>query len=152
MADQLPQLPELPPALGAITGISGLAAIVQVAEEIAHEVQVMGGGKYAFHPEELRSVLAQWKALQQTVESAQGHVHAKAPHNSTVLAPGNENASDAVANAAHTSNSAYQAYLKSMQAYINGYVTDLQGVLDNYMGTESANTGLATGARNSMQA
>jgi hypothetical protein len=152
MADQLPQLPELPPALGAITGISGLAAIVQVAEEIAHEVQVMGGGKYAFHPEELRSVLAQWKALQQTVESAQGHVHAKAPHNSTVLAPGNENASDSVASAAHTTNTAYQTYLKSMQAYINGYVTDLQGVLDNYMGTESNNAGLATGAQNSLQA
>jgi hypothetical protein len=152
MADQLPQLPQLPPALGVITGMSGLAAIVQVAEEIAHEVQVMGGGKYAFQPEELRSVLAQWKSLQQTVESAQSHVHAKAPHNSTVLAPGNETASDSVANAAHTTNTAYQTYLKSMQAYIQGYVADLQGVLDNYLGTESANTGLATGAQNSLRA
>jgi PE family len=149
MADQLPQLP---PELGAITGISGLAAIVQIAEEIAHEVQVMGGGKYAFQPDELRSVLAQWQSLQQTVETAMGHVGNKTPHNSAVLAPGNEVASDAAANAAHTTNTAYQAYLKSMDAYIKGYVKDLQGVLDNYMGTESANTDLATGARNSMQA
>ncbi len=149
MADQLPQLP---PELGAITGISGLAAIVQIAEEIAHEVQVMGGGKYAFHPDELRSVLAQWQSLQQTVETALQHVGTKTPHNSAVLAPGNEVASDAAANAAHTTNTAYQAYLKSMDAYITGYVKDLQGVLDNYMGTESANADLAAGARNSMRA
>jgi hypothetical protein len=153
MADQLPQLPpQLPPALGAVTGMSGLAAIVQIAEEIAHEVQVMGGGKYAFHPEELRSVLAQWKSLQQTVETAMGHVGAKTPHSPTVLAPGNETASDSAANAAHTTNSAYQTYLKSMHAYIQGYVTDLQGVLDRYMGTESSNTGLATGAQSSLRA
>jgi hypothetical protein len=149
MADQLPQLP---PELGAITGISGLAAIVQVAEEIAHEVQVMGGGKYAFQPDELRSVLAQWKSLQQTVETAMHHVGTKTPHNSAVLAPGNEVASNAAANAAHTTNTAYQTYLKSMQTYIQGYVTDLQGVLDRYMGTESDNTGLATGAQSSLQA
>ena len=59
---------------------------------------------------------------------------------------------DSAANAAHTTNQAYQTYLKSMQAYIHGYVTDLQGVLDNYLGTESANKGLATGVHSSMQA
>jgi hypothetical protein len=86
------------------------------------------------------------------VETALQHVGTRTPHNSAVLAPGNEVASDSAANAAHTTNQAYQTYLKSMQAYIHGYVTDLQGVLDNYLGTESANTGLATGAQSSMQA
>jgi hypothetical protein len=149
MADQLPQIPDLPAAT--ITGLGVLGVIVELAEEIAHEVAVMGGGQYQFQPEELQAVLTQWKGLQQTVESALSQVHVRAPHNSTVLAPGNESASSTVANAAHTTNVAYQQYLTSMQTYIAGYVTDLTNALNNYLTTEHSNAGLSTSAQHSLQ-
>jgi len=147
MADQMPPMP-IPPM--SITGLDGLAAIVAVAEEIAHEVSVMGGGQYAFHPDELRTVLAQWKQLDDTVTNATKGVQAKAP-GPTALQPGNENASSTVATATHDTNQAYQTYLSSMHDYINGYVTNLQAVLDRYTGTESANSSMAAGQQNSLR-
>jgi hypothetical protein len=150
MADQLPQIPDLPAA--AITGMGALGVIVQIAEEVAHEVAAMGGGRYQFQPDELQSVLTQWKNLQHTVDTALSQVHVRAPHNPTVLAPGNESASTTVADAAHTTNLAYQQYLKSMQAYIAGYVTDLTNALNNYLTTEHSNASLSRGAQQSLQA
>ncbi|HEX9335205.1 MAG TPA: hypothetical protein VF892_04950 [Pseudonocardiaceae bacterium] len=149
MADQLPEMPQLPPV---IAGLDPLAAIVQVAEEIAHEVSVMGGGQYAFQPDELRSVLAQWKELDHTVQSAMTPVRVRAATGPGALQPGNESASATASHAAHTTNQAYQAYLTSMHNYIQGYVTDLQGVLDRYTGTESANTSMATGQQGTLRA
>lgn len=149
MADQLPEMPQLPPV---IAGLDPLAAIVQVAEEIAHEVSVMGGGKYAFHPDELQSVLNQWKQLDDTVQSAMQPVRAKTQTSPAAIQPGNETASATVSHAAHTTNTAYQTYLTSMHNYIQGYVQDLQGVLDRYNSTESANHGLATSQQNTLRA
>lgn len=141
MADQLPDLPQIPPV---IAGLDPLAAIVRAAEEIAHEVSVMGGGQYAFHPDELQSVLNQWKQLDDTVTGAMEHTHARVQATSpTALQPGNENASLTASHAAHNTNQAYQTYLNSMHTYIQGYVTNLQGVLDRYNATESANTAMA---------
>jgi hypothetical protein len=149
MADQVPEMPPLPQIL---TGLDPLAAIVQVAEEIAHEVSVMGGGQYAFHPDELQAVLAQWKQLDETVTAAMTPVRAKAAPSPSAMQPGNENASLTVSQAAHATNQAYQKYLASMHAYIQGYVTDLQGVLDRYLGTESDNSAMAAKQQNSLRA
>jgi hypothetical protein len=148
MADQMPQMP-MPPT--AIAGLDALVAIEQVAMQIAHEVSVMGGGQYAFHPDELRTVLTQWQQLDDTVTNALHGLQSKAP-NPTSLQPGDENASTTVANATHGTNQAYQTYLTSMQNYINGYVTKLQTVLDAYTGTESANSNLAVGHQRSLRA
>jgi hypothetical protein len=149
MADQFPLMPQLP---SVIAGLDPLAAIIRDAELIAHEVTVMGGGQYAFQPDELSSVLAQWKQLDDTVTSAMAPVRAKASSGPAVLQPGNENASATVSQAAHATTQAYQAYLTSMHNYIQGYVTDLQGVLDRYTGTESDNASLATGQQGSLRA
>jgi hypothetical protein len=135
----------------AIAGIDGLAAIVAVAEEIAHEVSVMGGGQYAFHPDELRTVLTQWRQLDDTVQNAQRSLQGRTP-NPTSLQPGNENASTSVAKATHDTNQAYLTYLTSVRTYISGYVTSLQGVLDRYTGTESANSGMAATQQNTLRA
>lgn len=141
MADQLPEMPPVPPV---IAGLDPLAAIVRVAEEIAHEVQAWGGGHYAFHPDDLQNVINQWKQLDDTVTSATSHVHSRVRSTTpTTLQPGNENASLTASDAAHNTNQAYQTYLTSMHNYIQGYVTNLQGVLDRYNATESANAGMA---------
>lgn len=148
MADQLPQFQNLT-TVGAVTGITGIAMIAEEAAAlVAREAADMGGGRYQFHPEELQAVLKQWQGLQNTISAAMTTVHSRAPHNPTVLAPGNENASTVVADAAHTTNVAYQDYLASMQKYVSGYVERLTGALQNYLETESNNVGLSRGAQN----
>jgi hypothetical protein len=146
MADQLPQF----------QGLAEISGIAMIAEEaaalVAREVADSGGGHYQFHPDELRSVLSQWQGLQHTISSAMGSVRTRTPESGAVMAPGNENASDVVANATHTMNLAYQDYLHSMQAYVTGYVDKLSQALDNYMTTEGNNSSLAASARNHLQA
>lgn len=147
MADQLPDMPPIPPV---IAGIDPLAAIAALATEIAHEVAVMGGGQYAFHPDELAAVLAQWKELDDTVAQAMTPVRVKASTSPATVQPGNENASLTASHAAHATNQAYQQYLTSMHNYIQGYVTNLQAALDRYNGVESDNAGLAATQHNSL--
>jgi hypothetical protein len=144
MADQLPDFQEL----AAVPAISGIAMIAEeVAALVAREAADMGGGSYQFHPDELRAVLKQWQGLQNTISAAMTTVHTHVPSSSTVLAPGNETASDKVASAARTTNVAYQDYLKSMQSYVEGYVNKLSGALNNYLVTESDNAGLSASAQ-----
>jgi hypothetical protein len=142
MADQLPRMQELTP----IAPVSGLAGIAMIAEEVAalvaREAADMGGGRYQFEPDELRSVLKQWQGLQHTISAAMTTVHTRAPHSPTVMEPGNESASTTVADAAHTTNVAYQDYLKSMNTYVQGYVDKLTTALNNYLETEANNVGL----------
>jgi hypothetical protein len=141
MADQLPEMPLVPPV---IAGLDPLVAIVRVAEEIAHEVQAWGGGHYALQPDQLQSVLSEWKQLDETVQSAMTHTRLRVSSTSvTALQPGNENASATASHAAHNTNQAYQTYLTSMHNYIQGYVTNLQGALDRYNAAESANAAMA---------
>ncbi|HEX3650962.1 MAG TPA: PE domain-containing protein [Pseudonocardiaceae bacterium] len=151
MADQLPQFQDLAP-VGAVMGIADIALIAEEAAALVAQGVDSGGGKYQFHPEELRSVLQQWQDLQDTITSAQGSVHARVPHTGSVMAPGNENASNVAADAAHTTNMAYQDYLASMSAYVKGYVDNLNRALDNYMRTEQGNSDLANSAQNHLQA
>jgi hypothetical protein len=113
-------------------------------------MSAMGGGRYAFQPDELRSVLAQWKELGDTVQNAMGHVHVRANTSPTTLQPGNEHASLTVSQAAHNTNQAYQKYLTSMHNYIQGYVTNLQGALDRYDAAETENAGLARGQQSTL--
>jgi PE family protein len=151
MADQLPQFQDLAP-IGAVTGIADIALIAEEAAALVAQGVNSGGGKYQFHPDELRSVLQQWQELQDTITTAQGSVHSRAPHNSGSMAPGNENASNVAATAAHTTNLAYQDYLASMSAYVKGYVDNLNRALDNYMRAEQGNSGLASNAQSHLQA
>jgi hypothetical protein len=151
MADQLPQFQDLT-APSAISGIAGVALIAEEAVALAREVAEMGGGKYRFHPDELQSVLTQWQGLYDTVNAAMSTVHTRVPHTPGVLAPGNETASTTVADAAHTTNSAYNAYLTSMKTYIGDYVDKLSTALNNYMETEANNAHLSSGARQHLQA
>lgn len=145
MADQLPDFQDL----AAVPAISGIALIAEeVAALVAREAADMGGGHYQFQPDELRAVLKQWQGLQHTITAAMTTVHQHVPSTKTTLAPGNENASDAVATAAHTTNVAYQDYLRSMQSYVEGYVAKLNGALNNYLQTETNNASLSAGAQN----
>ena len=152
MADQLPQFQGLN-ELGAVSGIAGIALIAEEAAAlVAQEAAAAGGGKYQFTMSELQSVLKQWQDLGTTIESARTHVHSRVPGSGPVMAPGNENASDVVANAAHTSNVAYQDYLASMQKYVQQYVHTLTQALHNYGTTEDNNSALAASAHNHLQA
>jgi hypothetical protein len=152
MADQLPQFQGLN-ALGSISGIAGIALIAEEAAAlVAKEAAAAGGGKYQFTMSELQSVLKQWQDLGTTIQSAKTNVHHRVPGSGTVMAPGNENASDVVANAAHTTNVAYQDYLNSMETYVQHYVTTLQTALQNYGTAEDNNSALAASAHNHLQA
>jgi hypothetical protein len=144
MADQMPELTPIAP----VAGLDGIAMIAEeVAALVAREAAAMGGGKYKFHPEELQSVLTQWRELQTTISSAMTTVHTRTPHNPTVMEPGNESASTTVATAAHTTNVAYQDYLASMNTYVQGYVDKLTSALQNYLETEDNNAGLSRSAQ-----
>lgn len=152
MADQLPQFQDLA-AVGAVSGIAGIAMIAEEAAAlVAREAADSGGGKYQFSPDELRAVLKQWQDLQQTITSARGTVPNRVPSSAPVMAPGNENASDTVARAAHATNLAYQDYLASMDKYVSGYVAKLSAALNAYLTTEHSNSGLANSAQNHLQA
>jgi PE family protein len=151
MADQLPQFQDLA-TIGAVTGIADIALIAEEAAALVAQGVDSGGGKYQFHPDELRSVLQQWQELQDTITTAQGSVRTRVPHSGSVMAPGNENASNVAADAAHTTNLAYQDYLASMSAYVQGYVDNLNRALDNYMRAEQGNSDLASSAQNHLQA
>lgn len=152
MADQLPQFEDLT-AVSAISGVAGVALIAQeVAALVSREAADMGGGKYQFHPAELQAVLNQWTDLYHTVSNAMSNVKVRVPHTPTVLAPGNESASTTVADAAHTTNTAYNTYLTSMQTYIKGYIDKLTTAMNNYLETEENNSGLSRSSLNHLQA
>jgi hypothetical protein len=146
MADQLP-IQDLAP-ISAVTGIAGIALIAEeVAALVAKEASAMGGGRYQFHPEELQSVLTQWRGLQDSINSALTTVPSRTPHSPAVMTPGNESASTTVADAAHTTNVAYQDYLHSMSTYVAGYVNKLTAALQGYLQTEENNAGLSRSAQ-----
>ena len=144
MADQMPELTPI----GPVTGLEGIAMIAEeVAALVAKEAAAMGGGKYQFHPEELQSILSQWRELQTTISSAMTTVHTRTPHSPTVMEPGNESASSTVATAAHTTNVAYQDYLASMNTYVQTYVDKLTSALNNYLQAEDNNAALSRSAQ-----
>jgi hypothetical protein len=155
MADQLSQqMPAMPamPVIGEIAGIAGIAMIAEEAAALIAQGAVSGGGKYQFHPDELRSVLAQWKELQATIATAGGAVKVHTANTTPgSMAPGNESASNVAATAAHTTNTAYHDYLTSMQTYVSGYVDALSSNLDSYLKTEGHNSDLANGAHRDLQ-
>jgi hypothetical protein len=144
MADQIPELTPIAP----VTGLDGIAMIAEeIAALVAREAAAMGGGKYQFHPDELRSVLGQWRELHSTISTAMTTVHTRTPHSPSVMEPGNESASSTVATAAHTTNVAYQDYLASMNTYVQGYIDKLSAALDNYLQAEDNNAGLSRSAQ-----
>lgn len=148
---ELPQFQDLT-ALGSVSGIAGIAMIAEEAAAlVAREQADSGGGKYQFTMSELQSVLKQWQDLDATIKAAKTHVHSRVPGSGPVMAPGNETASDVAADAAHTTNVAYQDYLNSMQAYVESYVDRLTSVLHNYGQTEDNNSGLAASAHNHLR-
>ncbi|HEX3787068.1 MAG TPA: hypothetical protein VHW44_04350 [Pseudonocardiaceae bacterium] len=124
----------------ATAGLAGIGALVaESAALIGAEAAAAGGGKYSFSPDELQSVLTQWQDLHDTVLQAQtASSQQKVNTGGAITAPGNEAASHTMSAAVGTSSAAYTKYLTSMQTYIEGYVTTLQGALKNYNDTEQA--------------
>jgi hypothetical protein len=135
-------MPEMPAApIGWFAEVGMIAA--QVAQLAENQASHTGGGTYQFHPDELRSVINQWRELGQSVNSALGHMNFGKPTSAPQIAPGNEIASDVVATVANESNWAYQNYLQSMNTYINAYISRLDGALQNYLTAEQSNASMA---------
>ena len=152
MAVELPHFQGIT-ELGPVAGVAGIAMIAEEAAAlIAKGASNAGGGHYQFSIAELQSVRQQWQDLSDTIQNAQGHVRTNTPGSGPAMAPGNENASDVAANAAHTTNQAYQDYLTSMKTYVDGYVSRLTTALNQYMTTEDDNSGLAGSASGHLQA
>lgn len=142
MADQLPAVPVAPAGAVGWMGEIGVIA-TEVAQLVAAEAAHMGGGNYSFSPQELQAVIKQWTDLGHTVDAALNGMAYQKPDAAGQIAPGNEVASDVVANAANQSNYAYQTYLQSMQKYVHSYIDKLNAALNNYLTTEQGNAGMA---------
>jgi hypothetical protein len=116
----------------------------EVAQLASAEVAHMGGGNYRFSPDELQAVIKQWSDLGQTITANLKSLNYTQPTGGApVIAPGNEVASDHVANAAEKSNAAYYSYLQSMQKYVDTYLAKLNTVYQNYLTTEHGNASMA---------
>lgn len=136
MADQLP-VQDLT-AIGAVPGMAevGVIAAIEHAVLAAGMPMDVGGGRYAFHPDELKSVIDGWQGVINTLSAGRQTVHTRTPHSPVVMQPGNENASGVASDAAHTTNLAYQDYLANALRYAQGIHDKLNTVYTNYMATE----------------
>ena len=136
MAEQLPAQDLA--AIGAVTGMAGLEVIAAVEQAVlaAGTPVDVGGGKYAFHPEELKSVIDGWQNVINTLHSGQVTTVTQVPHSPTAMTPGNEQASNVASDAAHATNTAYQEYLTNVLSYATGVHEKLSTAYNNYLTTE----------------
>jgi hypothetical protein len=141
MAEQLPAQDLA--AIGAVTGIAGLEAIAAVERaDIAAGTPVdVGGGHYAFQPNELKSVITGWEHVITTLTSGKTTTVNQTPHSPAVMTPGNEHASNVASDAAHATNQAYQAYLTNVLSYAQGVHQKLSTAYNNYLTTEQSGAG-----------
>jgi hypothetical protein len=107
------------------------------------------GSGYTVSPEELQSLLAQWRDLDNTLVSAIGEVNNTS---GGITAPGIDSASVTAAGATEDTMSAYLTHLTAMKAYADNYVQTLTKALSNYQSTEAGNRGSATNVHTDLTA
>lgn len=119
----------------------GLAGIVAEIEDLVRQSEnglnvqhpaAGGGSGYQFTPEELNSVLGQWRQLHTSLQQAQTSV----VQMTDVQSPATDTASQNAASAASSSGQAYQDHLAAMLAYTDTYISALQTALTNYQNAE----------------
>jgi hypothetical protein len=107
-----------------------------------------GGTGYHVTPEELQSLLAQWKDLDDTLRQAINNV---SPKTSTDHAPATDTASIQAGDAVTATFGNYMAHLQAMESYAANYVTSLEKALQNYQEAEAGNRGSATNVQTSLK-
>jgi len=90
-----------------------------------------GGGRFAFDPDEIRSIAKDWTDLAQGYQKS--YVHARRVR---VQGPGDEPASSAQAQAAMDSWKAYVDSLQQKLHYSMGQAQKFSNALADYLGTE----------------
>lgn len=102
-------------------------------------IGVQGGGApaggYHFSPEELRSILKQWRDVQDTIVEASLEPETVRQNR---LEPGNEVASETAGTAIRSSLEAYMAHLSAMNTYAAKYIEALDAALRSYQNAEEA--------------
>ena len=114
------------------------SAIAAEVAALAEATSQAGGGNFEFHGDQVVTIRKQWVDLQTTVANAMVQNAMVNGSGKAGLAPGNEQASDHVADAINTSNNAYGDYLTSMKNYIDKYVDNLNSAILGYHGTEQS--------------
>lgn len=129
--------------IGAVTGTAALEAIAAVQQAVlaAGTPVDVGGGHYAFQPDELKSVIDGWQNVITTLSTGKTTTVAHTPHSPAVMTPGNEHASNVASDAAHATNQAYQAYLSNVLEYAQGVHQKLSTAYNNYLTTEQSGAG-----------
>lgn len=135
MVDQVPA--DLT-AMGVVSGVAEMAMIAAVERAVlaAGTAVDVGGGKYAFHPDELKSVIDGWQKVITTLHTGKTTTATRVPHSPAVMNPGDEHASNTASDAAHATNQAYQAYLANVLNYAQGVHDKLNTAYNNYLTTE----------------
>jgi hypothetical protein len=138
MADQLPAQDLT--AIGAVAGMAEIGLIADIERAVlAAGTQVdPGGGHYAFHPAELKTVIDGWQNVIDTITSGRTTTVTRTPHSPAVMVPGNEQASNVASDAAHATNQAYQDYLTKALQYAQGVHDKLNTIYTNYLITEQS--------------
>lgn len=134
------QVPADLTAMGVVSGIPQVEMIAAVERAVlaAGTPVDVGGGKYAFHPDELKTVIDGWQHVITTLHVGKTTTQTKVPPNPAVMTPGNEVASDVASDAAHRTNEAYQQYLVNVLNYAQGVHDKLNTAYNNYLTTEHA--------------
>lgn len=93
-----------------------------------------GGNGYQFTPDEMQSVLSDWKNLQAKILAAK----AGALPMAHTVAPGKESASNTAISAVNQSGNAYLDHLDAMNTYAQKYIDALNSALTNYHNAEQS--------------
>ena len=103
----------------------------------ADSAAAVGGGRFAFEPDQIRAVITEWDSL---IESYEADRRA-ANRLTQVQAPGNEYASRSMAEAANASGQKVVDSIVAQRDYCISQRDKFQAALNQYMGVEETTAG-----------